>query len=380
MNLLGGLTADAFMKRVWQRKPWLARGALAQPPLIDRGTLFGLAARDDVESRVVTLSDRRWTLMHGPFPRRALPALEQRAWTLLVQGVDLHHDAAHALLQHFTFLPWARLDDVMVSFATDGGGVGPHTDDYDVFLLQVEGQRRWGVGPVAQPQWRANTPLKQLRGFVPAQTWTLDPGDMLYVPPGWGHDGVALGSCITASIGFRAPRAGELARELLSRMVDDVDIDDPSAHGAQARRRYRDAGSKPSDSPGAIPAAMTRFAAQSVRDAVRANDALALAMGEWLTEPKAQVSFDTRKPRAARTAAVDIVLDRRTRMLYDARFVFINGDAFEVAGDDAIVLRGLADTRRLPHAQKRRLSTGARKTMSAWIAAGWMHTDSKVIP
>ena len=217
--LLGGLSAAEFMRRHWQKKPLLVRGALPGAlPHMDAKRLFALAAQDDVESRLIVDHGDRWTVRQGPMPRRAFPALTRPRWTLLVQGVDLHDDAAHRLLGSFRFVPDARLDDAMMSYASDGGGVGPHIDSYDVFLLQVAGRRRWRIGKVAQPTLRDDVPLKMLSGFVPTKEWLLEPGDMLYLPPGWGHDGVAEDECMTCSIGFRAPMGTELARELLQRV------------------------------------------------------------------------------------------------------------------------------------------------------------------
>lgn len=145
--LLGGLSPALFMRRVWQRRPLLVRGAWpgVQPPL-SRAALFALAAHDDVESRLVCRDGTRWSVRHGPLPRRTLPPLKQPRWTLLVQGVDLHDEAAHRMLRPFRFVPDARLDDLMISYASDGGGVGAHVDAYDVFLLQLQGRRRWRVG------------------------------------------------------------------------------------------------------------------------------------------------------------------------------------------------------------------------------------------
>ena len=155
-----------------------------------------------------------------------------------MQGVDLHDDAAHRLLQRFRFVPDARLDDVMVSYASDGGGVGPHIDSYDVFLLQVAGRRRWRIGRVARPRLRDDVPLKMLAGFEAAEDWLLEPGDMLYLPPGWGHDGIAVGECLTASIGFRAPAAAGLAADALQRLADAAldAIDDAATAGRPAIR------------------------------------------------------------------------------------------------------------------------------------------------
>src|SRR5690606_26400779 len=189
---LGSLSVDEFMRRHWQRRPLLIRQAIPgfTPPL-DPRQLVELAADDDVESRLVTRRRGRWALEHGPFEPEDVPALTRRDWTLLVQGVDLHVDAAHALLARFRFVPDARLDDLMISLAGDGGGVGPHVDSYDVFLLQAWGRRRWRIGPVRQPRLVEGLPLKILDGFEPDEEWVLEPGDMLYLPPGWGHDGIA---------------------------------------------------------------------------------------------------------------------------------------------------------------------------------------------
>ncbi len=185
--LLGGLSPQQFMSRYWQKKPLLIRQAVpgVKPP-IDRPTLFDLAAQDDVESRlIVQKNSGDWSLRHGPVARRSLPKLSQSGWTLLVQGLDLHVPAAHELLNQFRFVPEARLDDVMISYATDGGGVGPHYDSYDVFLLQVHGRRRWRVGPLKDASLCPDVPLKILSNFEPEYEWLLEPGDMLYLPPMW---------------------------------------------------------------------------------------------------------------------------------------------------------------------------------------------------
>ena len=211
--LLGGLSPARFMRRHWQKRPLLVRAALpgVRPPL-SRASLFALAAEEAVESRLVAHAGgdaaSGWSLRRGPIPRRALPPVGRRGWTLLVQGLDLHVPAARELLSAFRFVPEARLDDLMLSWASDGGGVGPHVDSYDVFLLQVQGRRRWRVGPVGDRTPRPGLPLRILARFEPTEEWLLEPGDMLYLPPGWGHDGTAEGECMTASIGFRAPARG----------------------------------------------------------------------------------------------------------------------------------------------------------------------------
>ena len=260
--LLGGLTPAAFMRRHWQKKPLLVRAALADPlPGFDRRRLFALAARDDVESRLVVRDGERWSLRPGPIARRALPPLATPGWSLLVQGVDLHDDAAHRLLQRFRFVPDARLDDVMVSYASDGGGVGPHIDSYDVFLLQLAGRRRWRIGRVGRPRLRDDVPLKMLAGFKPVEDWLLEPGDMLYLPPGWGHDGMAEGACLTASIGFRAPDAAGLAADALQRLADAaLDAIEDSGTGRARHSLYTDRAQAATRSPARIPGALQRFA------------------------------------------------------------------------------------------------------------------------
>lgn len=362
--LLGGLSPQVFMRRHWQKQPLLIRQAMpgVAPPL-DRTALFALAAQSQVESRVVEHRNGLWTLRHGPVPRRQLPSVKEPGWTLLVQGVDLHADAAHRLLARFRFVPDARLDDLMVSYATDGGGVGPHFDSYDVFLLQVQGKRRWRVGRLNDPTLRPDVPLKILANFEPEEEWLLEPGDMLYLPPRWAHDGVAEGECITCSIGFRAPARDEVGREVLHRLLD---ADEPSA----APVLYRDASQAATDTPGRIPATLQAFTGEAVSRLVESPKALARALGEWLSEPKPQVVFDGGS--SCRDAA-GVVLDRRTRMLYDDDHLFINGESYRADGADAALMRQLADQRRLRAPQLARAGDAARALLDDWAEAGWLH-------
>lgn len=369
LPLLGGLSPAQFMRRHWHKRPLLVRQALpgVQPPLA-RSALFALAARDDVESRLIVRGvDDDWSLRQGPVPRRALPPLSQPGWTLLVQGLDLHVDAAHDLLSHFRFVPAARLDDVMLSYASEGGGVGPHIDSYDVFLLQVHGRRRWQVARMSRPQLRDDVPLKMLAHFVPEQEWLLEPGDMLYLPPGWAHDGVALGGdCMTASVGFRAPRADELARALLARVADDLP---DSGHSL----RYRDPQQAATVAAGEVPEALQRFARAAVARALAGEEVLDRALGEWLTEPKPQVWFESRHRGLKGPALAGVVLDRRTRMAYDGRHVFINGESLRAGGRDARLMHGLADQRGLDAQSLRQLSREARDLLDDWLRGGWLH-------
>ena len=371
MALLGGLSAAEFMRRHWQKKPLLVRSACPDAlPDVDRSRLFALAARDDVESRLVQRAGARWAVRPGPIARRALPTLATQAWTLLVQGVDLHDGQAHRLLRRFRFIADARLDDVMCSYASDGGGVGPHVDSYDVFLLQTLGRRRWRIGRAVKARLRDDVPLKMLADFVPSEEWILEPGDMLYLPPGWGHDGVSLGECVTASIGFRAPSSRELAIDVAQRLAEAARDDaEPSAEGS----RYRDAGTPVADRPARIPESLQRFATEALERLLADDIATSRALGEVLSEPKPGTWFE--RAEVSVVPASTIALARRTRMLYDERFVFVNGEAYRAGGRDATLMRELADRRRLAARSVASASVAARDLLAEWLSAGWCVTE-----
>ena len=369
LPLLGGLTPEQFMKRYWQKKPLLVRQALPHfQPLLSRPELLALAEQDEVESRLVKKiqGDAGWQVRSGPFQRRQLPALKAPDWTLLVQGVDLHLDAAHHLLQHFRFLPDARMDDLMISFATDGGGVGPHFDSYDVFLLQAHGCREWRIGRQKDLSLRDDTPLKVLAHFEPEETFLLEPGDLLYLPPRYAHDGLARGECMTYSIGFRAPKQGELAQGLLQRLAEQ-------AEQAENDTLYSDPQQTASSTPASVPAGLQAFAAQVTARWLANPQALALALGEWLTEPKPRVWFDApeQAPEMA-DLATGVALDRRSKALYDDWHFFINGEGFRAAGKDAKLMRRLADQGHLSAKDLHALSPDALALVLEWCDSGWL--------
>jgi len=316
-QLLGGLTPREFLRRYWQKRPLLVRGALPGfGAVVTKSALATLAARDDVESRIVERRGGRRNTRQGPFERVNLGKSNA---TLLVNGVNLHVPGADALLQRFNFVPQARLDDVMVSYATPGGGVGPHVDFYDVFLLQGPGRRAWRV---------------ENKRFV------VEAGDLLYLPPGVRHDGVALEPCFTYSIGFRAPRGAELGAAFLDWLHER----------GLPQAEYRDPGLAPASRPGRIPGEMVSFAERLLKRITWSRRDIERFLGEYLSEPKPHVVF---KPGAGRRALARslVRLDPKTRLLYSGARFFINGESIELSERNATPLRELAD---------RRVAQGAR--------------------
>ncbi|MFG6431021.1 JmjC domain-containing protein [Roseateles sp. LYH14W] len=358
--MLAGLSPAQFMRKHWQKKPLLVRQAFAgAAPPASLKELAALAARDDVESRLVTAFDGQWKLKHGPIAR--LPPMSKPGWTLLVQGLDQHLAEARALLDLFRFVPDARLDDLMLSVASDGGGVGPHFDSYDVFLIQLAGRRRWRIGAQRDAVLQQGVPLKVIANFKPEEEFVLEPGDMLYLPPGWAHDGVAFGpGCITGSVGFRASTADGLAAELLPRLFDE-----PEDGG----KLYADPRQEAVTEPARVPPALLDFARRAVEAAMQRPQALERALGEALTEPKPQVWFEPGEPLPP---GQGVALDRRSRMLYDAAHVFLNGESFRAGGRDAALMHRLADERLLAAADVARLSAGARELLDQWTEDGWL--------
>ena len=260
-----GLPPTRFLHDYWQKRPLLIRGAFPQfHNAITPEDLAGLACEEAALARLVIRDARRdrWTLRNGPFSEADFAKLPKSHWTLLVQDVDKWDADVAALLDEFTFLPAWRIDDIMVSYATDGGGVGAHVDNYDVFLVQARGQRRWRIStdPNVPKAFRTDAELKLLREFAPTHEWLLDPGDGLYLPPGIAHDGIAVGACMTFSVGMRAPSVAELI----------VDLADSIAEPLGEEARYIDPDLAPARSAHEIDAAAVRrvdAALAALRDA-----------------------------------------------------------------------------------------------------------------
>ncbi len=365
LAFLGGLTATQFLADYWQRKPLLVRQAFPGfPGLLGRDEMLGLAGRDDVESRFISQAGGRWTIGHGPFAAAPLRRAK-KPWTVLVQGLNLLLPEADRFMRQFDFVPYARLDDLMVSYATDGGGVGPHFDSYDVFLIQGLGRRRWRIGNQKDQALIDDLPLRILRDFRPVHDWVLEPGDLLYLPPEWAHDGIAVGDCMTYSVGFRAIPAQELAEQFLVFLQDRVSL----------AGRYRDPNLTRQKHAAEIGGPMIEQV-EALLDGIRSNRALVRDfLGCHLTEPKHHVVFQppARPHSPARFAAAfakrGVRLDLRTQFLFAGNRFFINGEPADVPRQDAAAFRALANERRLAPAD---LSPMGLERVYDWYRCGFL--------
>jgi len=334
----------AFMRRHWQREPLLIRGAF--PGFVDPlgvREVLALAGSGEANSRLVVRRGRRWSVEHGPIPASRFKQLPRRDWTVLVQDTNHFSRAASELLSRFDFIAHARIDDVMVSYAVPGGGVGPHVDSYDVFLLQGHGTRRWSISRQHDLAFVPGLELKILARFEAQSEWLLEPGDMLYLPPGVAHHGVAQSECLTWSIGFRASTDAELVQGFLDFLRDRLAPDG----------QYRDPGEAPARHPGEIPTRWMRHAAQALRSIRWSNGDVREFAGRFLSEPKAHVFFKpparplTRSQFERRAARYGLALDPRSRLIFSGRMFFLNGDAAHVPARARSAMRLLADRRAL---------------------------------
>jgi 50S ribosomal protein L16 3-hydroxylase len=367
LQLLGGLTPAQFLRDYWQKKPLLIRNAIPGfKPLLKFDKLAALARENHVESRLINHEGGEWNLQHGPLAE--LPPATQREWTMLVQGVNLYDERADALLRQFRFVPDVRLDDLMISYATDGGGVGPHVDSYDVFLLQAQGQRRWRISAQEDRTLVEGLPLKILSHFEPEEEYVLEPGDMLYLPPQYCHDGVAIGECMTYSIGFRVPNFQELGEGFLQFMADSIEL--PGL--------YADPELKPAAKPAEIPREMLATVTEELNKVRWDEDDVTIFLGEYLSEPKHNVFF-TAPPKPLpvgrfleNAAKRGVKLSLKTLMLYRGKHVFINGESFEVGRADKAVLSQLADARMLDGAAVAAATEDVQEAIYTWYHDGWL--------
>jgi 50S ribosomal protein L16 3-hydroxylase len=371
LPLFGGLTTDEFLRDYWQKKPLLIRQAVPGfRGLLTSQQLIGLACDPDAQARAVVHRRSKWELHHAPFEPEDFDGMEKLKWTVLVQGVNHYLPAAAELLSQFNFIPHARLDDLMVSFAPRGGGVGPHFDSYDVFLLQGTGHRRWQISQQQDRTLIENAPLKILKDFKVEQEWVLAPGDMLYLPPQCAHNGIAEDDCMTYSIGFRTPSYQELAEQFLVYLQDRIHI----------AGMYADPGLRVQRHPSELGTDMLRQVADAInRIKWREND-IADFLGCYLSEPKPHIFFEapsqplTRARFAQAILKLGIELNLKTQMLCHGRTIFMNGMAHQIKPHAFRELRKLADNRNLPTCTP---SAEAMELLYQWYMDGYIAPKTK---
>lgn len=337
---LGNIAPEEFLQEYWQKKPLLVRNAFPGfNGLLSPSELQKLACYEDVQSRLVIKQKNQWKLKHGPFRSSDFKKLSDTHWTLLVQEVNHYLPSARDLLSQFRFIPHARLDDLMVSYAPQGGGVGPHFDSYDVFLLQGLGERRWQISAQQDHEWVAEAPLKILKHFQPEQEWILHAGDMLYLPPHYAHNGIAENDCMTYSIGFRAPSHQELIEQFLIYLQDH----------SQIEGQYADPELQLQQHPSQISLSMQQQTRDIVKKIQWSENTVEDFLGRYLSEPKSHVFFDppdkpiTQHQFKKHLQKNGVTLSLKSRMLTGNNRIFMNGDSYTISDDAFQMLRNLAD-------------------------------------
>jgi 50S ribosomal protein L16 3-hydroxylase len=367
LPLLGNISVEQFLAEYWQKKPLLIRQAIPNfTPILSSNELFEMAKDEDVESRLICCFDQHWDMQNGPLT--SIPVKQKKDWTLLIQGVNLQNEKADQLLRQFRFIPDARLDDLMISYAREGGGVGAHFDSYDVFLLQAHGRRRWRISAQKDLSLIEGMPLKILSKFKSEQEFVLEPGDMLYLPPQYAHDGVALDECMTYSIGFRSAAYQEMGESFLQFMSDTIELDG----------RYTDPELKPTDNPAEISNVMMEKLMAELEKITFSKTDMAIFIGEYLSEPKSSVVFHspekTYTPKKFNQVAVKqgVRLSLKTQMLYKDSHIFINGESFKVGEQDQASLSKLANQRSLDAEDMAHASEDVLEAFCIWYEDGWI--------
>lgn len=376
LSHLGNLNLETFFAEYWQKKPVLIKRALPdwQSPL-SPDELAGLALETDVESRLVfeQLQGKPWQLKHGPFSEQDFQQLPENGWTLLVQAVDHWVPEVTALLDQFRFIPNWRLDDIMVSYAPDGASVGPHFDQYDVFLIQGAGRRRWQLGNHCDQNTARldDTPLNILADFKAIDSYELEPGDMLYVPPGIAHWGVAMGESMTYSVGFRAPSTRDMLDDYVAEICTHLDED----------QRYTDTGS-PSKHAGLIDPETIARVQQLMTDAFQQPAAIGRWFGQYMTARKYALDQDpsTREPSDEELEEAALVLTTGpalyqapdSRFAYIAGTLFVNGEQFPC---NVALASALCDQREITHWSDHVTDDQEHLLLARLVALEWLWTE-----
>ncbi|OGT23537.1 MAG: cupin [Gallionellales bacterium RIFOXYB12_FULL_54_9] len=367
-TLLGSLSVAEFLRDYWQKKPLLIRGAIPDfSGLLSPQQAIELACTEDVQARLVIQRKGQFELQQSPFEPQDFKGLNKTKWTVLVQGLNHHLPSAAELLKQFDFIPHARLDDLMVSYAPPGGGVGPHFDAYDVFLLQGLGHRRWQISTQADQTLIEGAPLRILKDFKIEQEWVLAPGDMLYLPPHCAHNGIAEDDCMTYSIGFRTPAYQELAEQFLVYLQDRICVEG----------MYADPELKTQAHPSEISADMLNQVESAIKQVRWDKEDIANFLGCYLSEPKPHIFFDS--PESGLSPSKfkkqfknkGLKLDLKSQMLCHAGSIFMNGEATQVTDENYPVLRELADHRTL--AAQSACSDELLELLYQWYLDGYLY-------
>lgn len=358
--VLGTLTQKEFLSKYWQKKPLLMKRALYPfPDLITPDEVAGLACDKRVESRLIMEKGGKtpWELRRGPFKPSLFSKLPKTHWTILVNGVDRFVPSVHSFLDHFSFIPFWRIDDVMISVAYDKGNVGAHVDNFDVFLVQGAGKREWLIEdrPALKDDFVPNLPIRLLKKFKPTHRWVLEPGDILYLPPRFPHHGIAQGDrCMTISVGFRAPTTHEIMNGLISKALAE----------AEDSHRYGDPDLR-AQAPGEISSDAIKKIQEIVKKQLLSEECVGDWLGQFTTEPYDDVELQrlrkapsSKAVRSLMASARAIVRAEGVRFAYrrhdrDTISFFANGVKMELTGWAAAAAIMLSDRISIPSSDLR---------------------------
>ena len=345
-HILGKTSVDDFLKNYWQKKPLLIKNAIPNfVSPITESDLFIIAQNEEAVSRLIEYKQGIWQVKYGPFKKSDLPKKTNIPWTILVQNINHYFPFAESFLNLFKFIPYARLDDLMISYATKKGSVGPHFDSYDVFLFQAQGAREWKISDQKKFTLDKQSSIKIITNFKSKNSWVLKPGDMLYLPPNIGHWGISQSDdCVTYSIGFRAPGTFEIQSKFLDFIQDHLITNENEI--------YKDPNLTPQKNPAEISSNMTK-AIRNIVDRLRWDkSSINHFIGQLLSEPIESSIFETRKPLSLKAFEKSIVhktlrLNSKTRMLFIKNNFYVNGEFIKIDKKYTSFLKQLANDREI---------------------------------
>ena len=345
-HILGKTSVNDFLKNYWQKKPLLIKNAIPNfVSPITESDLCIIAQNEEAVSRLIEHKQGIWQVKYGPFKKSDLPKKTNIPWTILVQNINHYFPFAESFLNLFKFIPYARLDDLMISYATKKGSVGPHFDSYDVFLFQAQGAREWKISDQKKFTLDKQSSIKIITNFKSKNSWVLKPGDMLYLPPNIGHWGISQSDdCVTYSIGFRAPGTFEIQSKFLDFIQDHLITNENEI--------YKDPNLTPQKNPAEISSNMTK-AMRNIVDRLRWDkSSINHFIGQLLSEPIESSIFETRKPLSLKAFEKTLIsktlkLNSKTRMLFIKNNFYINGEYIKIDKKYASFLKRLANNREI---------------------------------